>query len=263
MRRKDDRFVSGWPGPARALVERSVARHGGWDRWDALDTVSITMRSLTGLIPSTKGVGRSFPLPSRIVVTPHAFRTVFEDYPAAGERIAFERGAVRVFDRNSVATWEDDDFRRRFDGLAKLRSWGPADAAYFFGYALAYYQSIPFLLTRTAFVHHELDAGNAMSAVTVDFPDDVVTHCRRQRFFFAEDGRVVRHDYVADVIGAWARGCHYWRNYDESSGYLVARTRHVTPRLFGRPLPGVALHAELDGVAVRFDAAIARRRGAT
>jgi hypothetical protein len=67
--------------------------------------------------------------------------------------------------------------------------------------------------------------------VDVIFPEGVHTHCRRQQFYFGADGRIVRHDYTADIIGPMARGSHFWEEYDQSGGLLIARRRRVVVRL--------------------------------
>ena len=87
--------------------------------------------------------------------------------------------------------------------------------------------------------------------IDVLFPPHVQTHCQRQQFHFGADGRIIRHDYVADVIGVWARGAHFWEGYERSEGLLIARRRRVVGRLgrrltqlsvlcvqFGEPLVG-------------------------
>jgi hypothetical protein len=69
------------------------------------------------------------------------------------------------------------------------------------------------------------------TGVDVTFPDGVHMHCRRQQFYFGADGRIVRHDYVADVIGPMARASHFWEDYDQPGGLLIARRRRVVARL--------------------------------
>jgi hypothetical protein len=79
---------------------------------------------------------------------------------------------------------------------------------YFFGYALWHYHVLPFTLGEARLVH-VLEHRGMPEGIDVVFPQHVHTHCRRQQFYFGADGRIVRHDYVADVIGAWARGSHF------------------------------------------------------
>jgi hypothetical protein len=59
-------------------------------------------------------------------------------------------------------------------------------------------------------------------------------------------------DYVAELIGAWARAAHFWEDSEEAEGLLVAKRRHAVAQLFGQPLlPFVALHAEFSSAEVR------------
>ena len=98
------------------------------------------------MIPSLKGVGHTFPLPPRIDVYPHESRAVFHDYPAAGQRGTFTAGAVELREAGGGVLAANADARASFRGLRKWRRWQPADALYFFGYALTHYHSLPFTL---------------------------------------------------------------------------------------------------------------------
>jgi hypothetical protein len=87
-------------------------------------------------------------------------------------------------------------------------------------------------------------------ALTVRFPPSLHTHCPVQTVYFAPDGLIVRHDYVADIVGAWARGAHFWRDYLTVEGIPLATRRTVYARLGQRPLPIVALDAHFDAPSV-------------
>jgi hypothetical protein len=87
--------------------------------------------------------------------------------------------------------------------------------------------------------------------VEVIIPPDVHTHCPRQRIYFGDDGRIVRHDYVAGVIGAWARGAHYWEDYRRCSGLLIACRRRVLARIRTVPIPLTMLCVQLDAPRIR------------
>jgi hypothetical protein len=60
----------------------------------------------------------------------------------------------------------------------------------------------------------------------------------------------VRHDYVAEIIGSWARGAHLWRDFVEVSGFPIATHRRVVARLGSQALPLIALDAKLGAPAV-------------
>jgi hypothetical protein len=241
---------SGWTGEAAALLERAVERHGGWAAWKALGCVTLAPRRLSGLLPSLKGVGRTFPIPPRVDVFPHEYRCVFHDYPAAGRRGIFTAGTVELFDESGSVVESNADARASFRGLRRWRRWSPADALYFFGYALSHYHGLPFTLAqgRPLALHRLRCDGRRLTGVEVELPATLHTHSRRQAFFFDDDGLLRRHDYVADIAGWWARGAHLWRDFVTAHGVPIPRERHVVARLGRRTTPFVALHAELDVV---------------
>jgi hypothetical protein len=243
---------SRWTGEARALLERAIERHGGWAAWERAGGVMLTPTSLTGLVPRWKGVGRTFPLPPRIEVWARRGVVIFHDYPVVGRRGVFAQGQVQLLEGATILEAHAQP-RASFAGLRKNRTWSPLDALYFFGYSLAHYHSLPFslVLGRPLRVARALSAGRPLSGVEVELPASLHTHCRRQTFFFDDDGLLRRHDYVAEIVGSWARGAHRWEDFVDVAGMPVARRRHVMARLGRIELPAVALHAEFkDAVLV-------------
>jgi hypothetical protein len=149
---------------------------------------------------------------------------------------------VRLHEGTVLLT-ESRDHRARFTGLRKLGRWDELDALYFFGYALSNYLALPFLLAQTAFVA-PARAGD-LRGVTVDFPPGLHTHGRRQRFYFDASGLLRRHDYVAEIVSAWARGAHFSDDYEDAGGLQVATRRHVVATVLGRATPVPVLNARL------------------
>jgi hypothetical protein len=237
----------GWSGRALALLEGAVRRHGGWDAWRALRVVVAQPKSLSGLVPWSKGYGRTFPLPPRAEIEPHEGKAVFVDYPAPGATGTFARGALRLADPRGAVVASAENGRASFRGLRKLRRWSAVDALYFFGYALTHYHALPFTLGRgrPLGIRRARYAGRRLTGVEVELPAELHTHARRQTFYFEDDGLLRRHDYVADIIGPWARGAHFWRDFVTVGGLEMATVRHVVLRLGRRTTPLVALHAEL------------------
>lgn len=234
---------------ARELIARSIDRHGG-ERWSRIERLTLRPRLLSGLVPWAKGNGRTFGLPSRAELEPQIARATFFDYPRAGERGVFEAGRVALGDAPLA------ERRGRYRGLGKLRRWQPLDALYFFGYALSHYHAMPWTLRdaeplalRSTGRHGSDDAGFAL---TVRFPPSLHTHCPVQTVYFAPDGLIVRHDYVADIVGSLARGAHFWRDYLTVEGIPIASRRTVYVRLGRHPLPIVALDAHFDPPSVTF-----------
>jgi hypothetical protein len=236
-----------WTGEAGALLGRAVARHGGRAAWESLQRVTLELRALSGMLPTLKGFGRTFPRPARIDVFPHEYRAVFHDYPTGGQRGVFDAGAVQLVDAAGAVVTSSPDHRRTFRGLRKWRRWSPADALYFFGYAVTHYLGLPFTLAEArplGICSARLD-GRRLTGIDVELPAALHTHSRRQTFYFDDDGLLLRHDYVADIAGWLARGAHLWRDFVTVHGIEIPRERHVVARLGRRATPLVALHAEL------------------
>jgi len=222
---------TGWTPDAVALVERSIAAHGGLALWQSTTSIRLPFTSASGSLIALKGYPHAFPLPREFEIFPHQCVTLFHGYPEEGHRGRFDNGDVRI---ESAVTGdvlsESRNHRRTFESFAKFRRWSPLDALYFFGYALWHYHVLPFTLAA-ARLHAVLRRRGVPQGVDVIFPDGVPTHCRRQQFYFGPDGRIARHDYVADIVGPMARGSHFWEEYDRSGGLSIARRRRVVFRL--------------------------------
>ena len=133
---------------------------------------------------------------------------MFHDYPLAGEHGIFDAGRVLI-SLDPAARPDGVSHRRTFTGLARLRSWWPQDAVYFFGYALLHYVALPFSLRGRTLV----DARRTRRGVELwfRFPDGADTHSRLEGFVFDETGLLVRHDYRAEILGAIFNGAHVGR----------------------------------------------------
>lgn len=239
----------GWTPEAARCLERAFAYAGGVDAWRSIRRVRLFWQSLSGFIPTVRGNGRTFHFPRVVDVFPHERRTIFLDYPEAGSIGVFERGAIRFETQHGGSVlFESDDPRASFRGFARERRWSPADALYFFGYALWHYHSLPFTLAEARLIAHAATA--ATDVLEVEIPADVPTHCRRQRFHFEPSGRLVRHDYHAEVVGFWARGAHLWNEPRCFDGFPIAMERRVLPLLGSLLVPADALLARLSGAEI-------------
>lgn len=228
---------------AMDLITASCESHGGMSQWLSTETICGSFTSLGGSIPRLKGLGFSFTAPGAFSVHPHKQRVVFGDYPTVGDRVAFQGAAGGASMTLTPATGEQTSYpkyRQRFRGVRKWRLWGPLDAAYFFGYALLTYYSVPFILSRCEIV------GVHPARVTVRFPDEFETHCQAQSFWFDSKHLLTRQDYTADVLGSVFRGAHHSNDFVEVNGLTLARSRQVCVRLGRVSLPLVVLSATLS-----------------
>jgi hypothetical protein len=253
----DRQIDASWTPLALAALERACARHGGWTNWRKLWRVSLRVATVSGSLPTLKGLGRSFPAPGRVEIFPHEQKTVFHEFPDGQHVAVFDRGSVRLdsaADRRVVK--ESMRHRQVFRGVSRLRRWSPIDAVYFFGYALWHYHSLPFTLAPGRLCEHRrvtLGGIGRCDVLKMQLPADHPTHSRVQTFYFDESGLLVRHDYVAEIVGGWARGAHYWEAYQIVSGIPIAMRRRVMARVGSTPLPVTVLHATLTDVHVDLD----------
>jgi len=226
-----------WTPDAIDLVERAIDAHGGRSSWRTVESIRLPFVRATGALLAAKGYGHAFPAPREFEVRPHERVTIFHGYPDEAHRGRFADGSVslEVAGGAGAPTSISRAHRRTLTGWAKYRRWSSLDALYFFGYALWHYHVVPFTLGDARLVR-VISRRGAAAGIDVIFPPDVHTHCRRQQFYFGADGRIVRHDYVAEVIGSWACGAHFWEDVERVDGLLITRRRRVTARLGSRAL---------------------------
>jgi hypothetical protein len=246
-----------WTPQAIDIVMQACEHHGGMGAWRALRTVRLFQTRVSGLLPWLKGSGTTFSLPSSLEVSPHQCSTRFVGFPDPEHVGVFRNGTVRIENvRTGAVLDQSQDRRSSFAGFAWARRWAPLDALYFFGYALAHYHALPFTLFDARFQRASTArcAGVRTNVLDVEFSADLHTHCRRQRFYFDPRGRLVRHDYHAQVAGFWARGAHYWNRQTLFDGFPIALERHVVGRIGSAATPLTALHAVFGSAELEFDA---------
>ena len=226
-----------------ALLDEVLEAHGGLERWRAARTIRARVRS-GGLLIRTRVPGNRF-ADYHATVDVGEPRAVLEPFPEDGQRGVFERGRVRVETDAGDVVASRDDPRPAFFGRAGLRRnlrWDALDSTYFAGYALWNYLTAPLLLTRDGVQVSEGDAweeeGESWRRLEAGFPEGLDTHSRRQSFYFDAQGRLRRHDYVAEVVGGWARAAHHCAEHAQAGGLVFPTRRWVRPiRPGNRSLP--------------------------
>ena len=225
------------------LLDEVLEAHGGLERWRSARSIQARVRS-GGLLLRTRVPGNRF-ADYRLTVDAQEPRAVMDPFPREGTRGVFERGMSRVETSDGDVLESRADPRQEFFGVSGLRRnlrWDPLDSAYFAGYAMWNYLTTPYLLTRDGIEVAEGGAwtenGEPWRRLDATFPPGVDTHSRRQTFYFDAHGRLRRHDYVADVIGSWARVAHYCADHVQAGGLVFPTRRWVRPvRPGNRSLP--------------------------
>ena len=226
-----------------ALLDEVLEAHGGLERWRAARAIRARVRS-GGLLLRTRTPGNRF-ADYQLTVEVHEPRAVMDPFPTTGQRGIFEGGRARIETEDGDLVGSRDDPRPEFFGRAGLRRnlrWDALDSTYFAGYAMWNYLTTPLLLTREGVEVSEGDAwdeeGESWRRLEVGFPEGLDTHSSRQTFYFDAQGRLRRHDYVAEVVGRWARAAHYCADHAQAGGLVFPTRRWVRPiRPGNRSLP--------------------------
>jgi hypothetical protein len=247
--------TSSWTPLGTEILTRACDHYGGERTWRALRLIRLVPERLSGLLPWVKGVGKTFRLPSAFEIAPHERRTRFLDYPDPEHIGIFEDGVVRIERRdNQKVVMAAAEHRQSFGGFAAYRRWSPLDALYFFGYALSHYHALPFTLFDARLVAAKAASRRRpMDVLDVELPADLHTHSRRQSFYFDKTGRLVRHDYCADIVSALACGAHFWKRQTAFNGFPISLERVVIGRVGRTTYPVTALYATFAGAEVELD----------
>jgi hypothetical protein len=216
------------------LLDEVLEAHGGLERWREARTIRARGRS-GGLLLRTRVPGNRF-ADYRLTVDVHEPRTVFDPFPQDGQRGVFEHGQSRIESQEGQVLSSRADPRAAFFGRSGIRRnlrWDALDSVYFAGYAMWNYLTTPLLLTRDEVVVSEggvwEEEGETWRRLETSFSGSIDTHSSRQAFYFDAHGRLRRHDYVADVVGGWARAAHYCADHVQAGGLVFPTRRWVRP----------------------------------
>jgi hypothetical protein len=217
-----------------SLLDEVLEAHGGIARWRAARSISARVRT-GGFLPRTRMPGNRL-ADYRVTVDVAAPRAVLDPFPRDGQRGVFERGEARIESSSGEAIDSRADPRPAFRGLAGLRRnlrWDALDTVYFAGYTMWNYLTTPLLLTRDGVeVREGEDWGEGddrWRRLEVSFPAEIDTHSSRQTMYFDARRVLRRHDYVAEVVGRWARAAHYCDEHAQAGGLVFPTRRWVRP----------------------------------
>lgn len=217
-----------------ALLDEVLEAHGGVDRWRAARTIRARART-GGLLPGTRFPGNRLS-DYRVTVDVQRPRTVLDPFPRQGQRGVFENGAVRIETPGGSIVGSRSDPRGAFFGALGLRRnirWDALDSVYFAGYAMWNYLTTPYLLIRDGVTVADggdwVEGAESWRRVHAVFPAGLDTHSAHQTFYFDHMGLLRRHDYVAEVVGGWARAAHRCADHVRSDGFVFPTRRWVRP----------------------------------
>ena len=208
--------------------------HGGLDYWRSLSAIDIEI-SAFGFLFTAKRVPAQHH--ARLTINTRKPETILWDYPLLGQQTTLH-GTTRleVTDGGGVLQTRTDP-RSAFASPKPWTRWDALDFAYFSGYAMWNYLTLPFLLLEPGVTVETVDA-HGMTRLKVGYPPTLPTHSPTQELYFDSAGRLHRHDYTAEIVGGWASAIHLCDDYRQFGSLWMPTKRRVYPKgPFNRRLP--------------------------
>jgi hypothetical protein len=209
------------------LLAKAVAAHGGLDRWTRYESVraAASIGGALWVVRGQPGVLADVTVEARL-----REQRVTIHLNGRGLRYSFVPGRVAIEDEGGRVVSERADPRDAFRGHTATTPWDDLHLAYFNGYALWTYLTIPFLYTYPGFSTEELppwsEGGEVWRPLKATYPAGVASHTREQVSYFGPDGLLRRHEYAVDVLGGTV-GANYAADYQSVGGIVVPVTRRV------------------------------------
>ena len=224
-------------------AEKAIAAYGGRALWESAKTLETEI-SASGLAFTLKR--RPFFRHARMVLDVHRpFSTLTPIGRSPAITGVLDGLDVRLENAEGKGIAERRNARDYFKIGRRLFSWDDLDMSYFANYASWNYFTLPALLMRNDIDWKELEPG----WLEARFPDEIPTHSRVQRFRFdRETGRLIQHDYTADIISPLAAASNVvLQHAQNSTGLVYPSIRRVTPKgPKGKPLGGpVLIHLDI------------------
>ena len=224
------------------LLDRVLEAHGGIERWRQFRRVEASITS-SGALWDMKGLKQDSQS-RRMAVWLHEQRASVMPFGAPDQRTAYSPGRIAVETSEGRVVAERLDPRSSFLGHGETTPWDPLHRAYFNGYALWSYLTMPFLFCLPGVLAEEIEpwqeGAERWRRLRVRFPEDVATHCQVQDFYFGDDFLLRRHDYTVDVSGG-IPAAQYVHDYISASGLLMPSKR----RAYRRDSNGRAITTDL------------------
>jgi hypothetical protein len=213
------------------LLEIVLEAHGGLERWNQLDAVSVHAvngGALWGLKGQAGMVEDVF-----VRASLHEERESHHPFGAADRRSAFTPERVAIETSAGKVVDALDQPRASFAGHTLETPWTPLQLAYFAGTAMWTYLTQPFTFALPGFETSELDpweeAGEEWRRLHVTWPRYLATHSTGQTLYVGSDGLLRRHDYDVEIAGS-NPAAHYLSGHTEAAGIMVPTSHRIYPR---------------------------------
>jgi hypothetical protein len=224
------------------LLELAIEAHGGRARWREVTRITASL-SAGGVLWASKGQSGSLD-DATVTIEAHTQTCVL------GRLAGQDRRGVVTPDRVAIETASGRVIGERRNPRASFRRpvdapWDALHLAYFAGYALWNYLTVPFLLAQPGFLTEEFDPGDengeTRHGLRARFPSHIATHCTQQVFQFGPDGLLRRHDHTPELLvgdPGHLAVAHYTNEHKRYDGIsFPTRRRAVALQPNGTPVP--------------------------
>jgi hypothetical protein len=210
------------------LLAKVIGAHGGLDRWNKFSSATATIVTGGGLW-AMKGLVQD-PNPREMTVTLHEETASLIPFGQPNWRTAFKPDRIAIETTSGETVRELDDPRASFADHVMNTPWDPLQRAYFNGYALWAYLTMPFFLAMPGVEVIEIEplqeGGERWRGLRARFPDYIAGHSKEQDFYFGDDFLLRRNDYHVDVAGGFPVA-HYVHDIVEVQGLRFPTKRRA------------------------------------
>ncbi|MBB3221297.1 hypothetical protein [Pseudoduganella umbonata] len=209
------------------IVQLMLEAHGGQPRWNGFSTLQAHLTQ-GGILWPLKGKGGMLDEVD-VTIDLHRQWTSHAPFGAAGRRTSVtpQRAAIEAADGSVIEELLAP--RASFGGFGLETPWSDLQLAYFVGYAMWNYLTLPFAFVQPGFEFEQLDDwrenGETWHRLRVLYPAAVATHNATQTFYVSPAGQLRRHDYDVDINGG-TPAVHYFHDYTTVQG-IALPTRHL------------------------------------
>jgi hypothetical protein len=211
------------------LVESSIEAHGGLDRWRQIRHISTSLAA-GGIGFRQRGQEAFTQAPMRVTIDTREQKTVFDPFLAPGQRAVYVPNRTTVEAADGALLEELNHPRDSFKNMAPGTPWKATQLAYFVGYAMWMYLTVPFSLLNDGVACKEAEPwdedGETWRTLSVNFPNSYVTHSSEQTLYFDTKGMIRRQDYAPDISGG-VQVAHYLHGHQAFDGIVFPTRRRV------------------------------------
>ncbi len=214
------------------LLSEVLAAHGGLANRRSFEKVEATIVS-GGALFMMKGMPQE-PDPRRMTAWLREQRASIYPFGAPDRRTAFTSDHIAIERLDGTVVAERPHPRTSFVGHDRTTPWKPLDRAYFNGYALWGYLTMPFCLAWPGVEVREVEpwreGDEVWRVLRAHFPAHLATHSAVEDFYFGSDDLLLRrHDYDVEIIGG-SPAAQLVYDYIEADGFRMPSRRRAHPR---------------------------------